>query len=398
MGGDEWTTTTLGACASWSSGGTPSKGNPAYWGRDIPWVTAKDMKSFRLSDTEDHLSGLGAAKGLRLAPAGSTLVLVRGMTLHNDVPICFAERDMAFNQDIKALTPDPRVIEPRYLSYWLLANKADILGLVDAASHGTGRLQTDALKLLPMRLPPIEEQRRVARILGALDDKIELNRHMTRSLNRAVSLLFESWVIQTGPRRKITKAVRLEDVADVNSLTARPADLPDVVDYVEISDVACGDVLKTTRYCRGEEPSRARRRLRHGDTVLSTVRPERAAYFLSLSPSTQLIASTGFAVVSPTQVPWSLLHAALTRPEVFEHLGRVADGGAYPAVRPDVVASIRLRIPSDPPVVERFHNLAAPLYERAGLNRLESKTLGTLRDGLLHKLLSAPPASRRVPH
>ncbi|MGA2853921.1 MAG: hypothetical protein ABSE90_07320, partial [Verrucomicrobiota bacterium] len=127
---------------------------------------------------------------------------------------------------------------------------------------------------------------------------------------------------------------------------------------------------------------------RHGDTVLSTVRPERGSYFLCLHPSPNLIASTGFAVVTPTKAPWSFIHAALTHPEVSEHLGQQADGGAYPAIRPEIIGKWAVPWPNKPEKIEQFHRACAPLYERAEHNRRESRTLAVLRDALLPKLLS----------
>lgn len=149
----EWKETTLGECAAWLSGGTPFKGNEAFWSGTIPWVSAKDMKSFRLHDAEDHISPLAVGNGGKLVPAGTILLLVRGMTLHNDVPICMVTREMAFNQDIKALRPAKNV-DGAFLAYWLLANKPDLLATVDHAGHGTGRLVTDTLKEKPVQLPP----------------------------------------------------------------------------------------------------------------------------------------------------------------------------------------------------------------------------------------------------
>ena len=122
--------------------------------------------------------------------------------------------------------------------------------------------------------------------------------------------------------------------------------------------------------------------------MLSTVRPERGSYFLCLNPSPNLIASTGFAVVTPTKAPWSFIHAALTHPEVSEHLGQQADGGAYPAVRPEIIGKWEVPWPDTPEKVEQFHRACTPLYERAEHNRLESRTLAALRDALLAKLLS----------
>lgn len=147
------------------------------------------------------------------------------------------------------------------------------------------------------------------------------------------------------------------------------------------------EIQKITTYPRGAEPSRARRRLRHGDTVMSTVRPDRGAYFLVLNPSNRLIASTGFAVTTPIGAPWAYLHAALTRSEVFEHLGRIADGGAYPAVNPDVIGAWQVPLPPDS-VLNAFQCMAAPLYERMDHNRCESRALAAILDTLLPKLLS----------
>ena len=48
----QWQETTLGDSADWLSGGTPFKGNSAFWSGTIPWVSAKDMKAFRLHDAE----------------------------------------------------------------------------------------------------------------------------------------------------------------------------------------------------------------------------------------------------------------------------------------------------------------------------------------------------------
>jgi len=193
-----WSNTTLGECAGWLSGGTPFKGNPTFWSGSIPWVSAKDMKSFRLHDAEDHISQLAVGHGGKVVPAGTILLLVRGMTLHNDVPICMVTREMAFNQDIKALRPAKNVYGA-FLAYWLLAHKPDLLASVDHAGHGTGRLVTDTLKEKSVKLPPLAEQKAIAAVLGALDDKIELNRWMNATLEAMARTLFQSWFVDFDP-------------------------------------------------------------------------------------------------------------------------------------------------------------------------------------------------------
>jgi type I restriction enzyme S subunit len=185
---------TLDEAADFSSGGTPSKANPAFWSGDIPWISAKDMKSLRIVDAEDRLTVAGLAAGSRLAPRGSTLVLVRGMTLLNDVPICIAGRDVAFNQDVKALIAK-RGVDSTYLSYAVLAAKPQFLAQIDLAGHGTGKLPTDIFKAIRIRVPDEEEQRAIARMLSELDDKIDLNRRISQTLEAIAQALFKSWFV-----------------------------------------------------------------------------------------------------------------------------------------------------------------------------------------------------------
>lgn len=109
MGG-EWTATTLGECVRFVSGGTPPKSNAAFWGGNIPWVSAKDMKTFWVDESQDMLTNEGAAAATSFAPEGSTLLLVRGMTLHNDIPIVRVRRASTFNQDVKAVLPKSNVL------------------------------------------------------------------------------------------------------------------------------------------------------------------------------------------------------------------------------------------------------------------------------------------------
>ena len=68
----------------------------------------------------------------------------------------------------------------------------------------------------------------------------------------------------------------IEKVCAINAWTLGKNDDLKTLEYVEISEVSRGNIANIATYPRGEEPSRARRRLRHGDTVLSTVRPDRA--------------------------------------------------------------------------------------------------------------------------
>ena len=194
----DWCDVSLGDVTDFLSGGTPSKDQTAYWNGSIPWVSAKDMKRFHLRDTEDHITAEGLANGTKQVPAGSVLLLTRGMTLLNELPVCVTEQPMAFNQDVKALRPKPG-IDHSFLPYLVLGHKQRLLNLVDLAGHGTGRLNSDELRNLDIQLPPLNEQKVIAHILGTLDDKIELNRRMNETLEAMARALFKSWFVDFDP-------------------------------------------------------------------------------------------------------------------------------------------------------------------------------------------------------
>lgn len=425
MAGD-WRKFRLGDLTTWASGGTPSKANPDFWNGDIPWISASSMKTPLLCDSDLKITKVGLENGSRLAESNSILLLVRGSELHKRIPVGVATRPVAFNQDVKALKVHGGLL-PRYLFYWLVGNEATLLGKVEHTGIGAGKLDTEVLKNLSIRLPPLDEQKAIVSVLGALDDKIELNRRMNATLEEIARALFKSWFVDFDPvRAKLegrqppnldpaTAALfperfqyvgdrfipigwqiwRIADICDINAMNLGKNDHLDPLEYVEISEVSRGDISNVAAYPRGTEPSRARRRLRHGDTVLSTVRPDRGSYFLAYRPPKNRVASTGFAVVTPKFLPWSLTHAALTLPDVFEQLGLLADGGAYPAVRPEIIGDLEIVLPNDTRIIEAFQRTCAPFFEQAEVNRAQSKTLNLMRDSMLPRLLGGnlSPAS-----
>lgn len=166
----EWETTLLGACTSWSSGGTPSRAVASYWKGDVPLLTPKDMKSFELNDTIEHVSAAAANSGSRLMPAGTVFIVVRGMILAHSFPVVLAAGPMAFNQDVKAISAGAQ-LDPRFLAYWLVANTDGFLRKVTEATHGTKKLDMENLVGFPIGLPSLQEQAAITARLEAVSDK-----------------------------------------------------------------------------------------------------------------------------------------------------------------------------------------------------------------------------------
>ncbi len=185
-----WDFVSLRECGKWLSGGTPSTNESKYWNGDIPWITASSLHEFQIKTSERKLTKAGLDNGSRLVPKGSILFVVRGMSLKTEFRVGIAQNPVAFGQDCKSIIPNNR-LDSLFLAYAIRSKKEEILGLVDEAGHGTGRLQTDLLEKLVIPLPPLTEQRAIASVFGSLDDKIELNRRMNVTLETMARTLFQ---------------------------------------------------------------------------------------------------------------------------------------------------------------------------------------------------------------
>jgi len=200
----EWISYKLGELTEWFSGGTPSKKNSGYWDGDIPWISASSMGGSRYSDSELKITKKGLEAGSRLAGRGSILLLVRGSTLHKRVPVGIADRDVAFNQDVKAIKVKPTVVASQvadeiYLYYWFKANEQRLLEMVEHTGIGAGKLDTKRLQNLEIRLPCWSEQRRIVAAATALNEKEILNSSINQTLEQMAQAIFKSWFVDFEP-------------------------------------------------------------------------------------------------------------------------------------------------------------------------------------------------------
>ncbi len=196
-----WIPSQIGDIAKFSSGGTPSKQKVEYWGGSEPWISGKDLKTHYLTKSIDTLTEEGF-KSAKKAPKGASLILVRGMTLLKDFPVGYATRDVAFNQDLKALVPTSKV-DGLFLSFLLVAEKHKIRQLVSNAGHGTGRLDTQSIQEYPVNLPPLPEQKKIAQVLSTWDAAITTTEQLLANSQQQKKALMQQ--LLTGKNRLLDK-------------------------------------------------------------------------------------------------------------------------------------------------------------------------------------------------
>ena len=176
------------------------------------------------------------------------------------------------------------------------------------------------------------------------------------------------------------------EIATTNEISWTKKSAPLSVDYVDLANAKNGRIQETTSYSYDEAPSRAKRCLSIGDTIIGLVRPgNRSFAYISVSG---LTGSTGFAVMRPKDINLqAYLYFHLTRDDVIDEFARLADGAAYPAIRPEVVSNLECIVPPAE-LLHEFQQVAGHLLEKIGFNVEEVKVLESLRDTLLPKLIS----------
>ena len=304
--------------------------------------------------------------------------------------------------------------EPGILQYlgWAL-NHIDVSAYITGAAQP--KLNKRTLNQIALPIPPVAERLAINATLGALDDKIELNRRIAGTLEEMARALYRSWFVDFDPVR-----ARAAGLAPAHMDAATAALFPDrfgvdglpdgwvegslgsiaaldpekwssksnpgILRYVDLAGVKRGVIGQVVDYTWSEAPSRARKVLRAGDTIVGTVRPGNNSFaFIS---DEGLTGSTGFAHLRPMrQHDRTVLYLAATDAENIAALTHAADGAAYPAVRPAVVADSLLLIAPET-VRIAFEHIAGPLIDRAEAAKRESRTLAALRDALLPKLMS----------
>lgn len=413
---DDWQECTLGELTEWSSGGTPAKSNPAFWGGGIPWISASSMKAGRLADSDRTLTPEGLERGSRLATKGDVLLLVRGSELHKRIPIGIASRDVSFNQDVKALRAKDGLDED-YLYYWLAGNEATLLSKVESTGIGAGKLDTNVLKSLPFRIPPRPEQHAIAHILGTLDDKIELNRRRNQTLETMARALFKDWFVDFGPvrakmegRERYLRADlwrlfpdRLDDDGKPEGWEMVPAS--ELIEFNPSEPLLKGisapylDMASLPKSGSWPEPPLMRdfgsgMRFRNGDTLLARITPclqnGKTAFVQCLPDDIVGWGSTEYIVMrSRRPIPAEYTYLVARDGAFREHAIRSMTGtSGRQRAQGDSVATFKLASPLDKNIWNAFALQIAPAFESIKLNAKTSETLSSLRDALLPKLVS----------
>lgn len=241
---DGWARLAIGDVGRWIGGGTPSKANVRFWAGEIPWVSPKDMKTDLIHDAQDHITADAVAESAtNLVEAGSVLIVVRSGILQHTLPVAVTQREVAINQDIKAIMPRENV-RADYLALALKAFEDNILHTCTKTGTTVQSLELPVFLKFQIPVPPVPEQRRLV---------AEVEKQFTR-LEAAATALRRVRVNLKRYRAAVLKA------ACEGRLVATEAELPQARDreMPETGEALLSRILNERQQTvHGQEKSRA---------------------------------------------------------------------------------------------------------------------------------------------
>ena len=194
----EWKECTISDLGTVVGGATPStKKLENYDGGKIPWITPKDLSSFSgryISRGERNITEVG------LRSCSTQLLPVHSVLFSSRAPIGYiaiAQNEVCTNQGFKSVVPNEDT-DFMFLYYLLKHNK-------EAIEHmGSGttfkEVSGNTMKGISVKVPTsIEEQKKIASVLDALDCKIERNEEINDNLEQQAQALFKAWFVDFIP-------------------------------------------------------------------------------------------------------------------------------------------------------------------------------------------------------
>jgi type I restriction enzyme, S subunit len=376
-----------------------SRHRPRYaehlYGGPYPFIQTGDVKASngRVTSYTQTYSEAGLAQS-RLWPAGTMCITIAANIAETGIltfPACFPDSVVGF---IAA----PHKADVQFVEYMFRFLRSRIQH--QATGSVQDNINIETLERLRFPLPPVAQQKAIAAVLGALDDKIELNRRMNATLEAMARALFQSWFVDFDPVR-----AKLDGRKPVGLDAATTALFPDSFDETELGHVPHGWEVRTL----GEVIE-----LAYGKPLKAEDRKNGPiCVFGANGPvgwhDEKLVTGPGIVVGrkgNPGVVTWAhsdfypidttfyvepkvecrslyFLYYALS----LHNLANLSADSAVPGLNRNHAYMSKQVIPSQA-VVAAFDSQISPIFAAIYANEEQSRTLATLRDTLLPKLLS----------
>lgn len=219
---------------------------------------------------------------------------------------------------------------------------------------------------------------------------IHIDHQLNDNLQQQARLVCDAWLREHDGEYQL---VPLTDVATINPDTYSPSENWEYINYLDTSSVTSGVIADIQHLVVGTDriPSRARRKVKAGDIVYSTVRPNQLHFGIINNPESNMLASTGFAIIrsQTPSVSNELIYILLTSTAFTEKMQQLAEQSTstFPSIKPSDLSSLTIPLADEEAIGELLATLKA-ISSTIANNQSENNRLADLRDSLLPKLMS----------
>lgn len=400
----KWKTEKLGKLVKFSSGGTPNKKIAAYWGGDIPWISAKTMKSDRIDTSDLFITEEGLSHGSKLAPEGSLLLLVRGSGLFNGIPICYVSKPVAYNQDVKCIDSISE-IENKYIYYWLKANSAYLQKKLEVTGIGAGKFDTKFLSNLDISYPDKETRRKIIEFADDITDRLALTESENNNLSKQIRTLSSAWFYDFsyfGGQEPIGWVkTKLSDIAEFvtgysyksNELRPSTTAMATIKNFDRkggfkldgFKEIIPSSKLKKEQHAVLFDTLVAHTDLTQNADVIGNAEP-----VLSVSEYEDIVFSMDLVKVVPLfyDISKFTLAALLQAPQFKSHCLGYVNGTTVLHLSKKALPEFTVAFPRDHKELKIFDEIVTEMYIKMAFNIEEDSYLFELRDTLLPRLMS----------
>ena len=382
----EWIECTLDKLGEIVGGATPSTKCEDYYGGSIPWITPKDLSSFKgryITSGERNITEKGLAScSAQMMPKDAVLFTSRAPIGY----VAIASQSVCTNQGFKSIVVNEKA-DPLFVYYLLKYNK----DAIEAMGSGTTfkEVSGKTMRAVKVRIPvDVSYQKRIAAVLDSLDTKIENNERINDNLLEQALTLYATHF------SSVDKNGCIGDYCAVKSGFAFKSSwwTNNGVKVIKIGSINQDNLnLLECSYVDEDKADKAK------DFVVKA--------------GDLLIAMTGATIGKFSMVPYSsevllvnqrvgkfflgnhpvkklpFIYCTLKQPEVYNEVVNRGQGSAQPNISASDIMSIPCVIPSQD-VINDFNDAAQPLFDLIISNQRENQQLSELRNTLLPKLMS----------
>ena len=351
----------------------------------VPLVTAKIVKGGRIETPDEFIAEEDYEDWMRRGmPEAGDVVMTTEAPLGEIAQL--DGQQVALAQRLITLRGKPQVLDNTFLKF--LMQSEFVQNQLKARSTGTTVLgiRQSELRKVSLVLPPYDEQRAIGSVLGALDDKIELNRRMNETFEALAQTLFKSRFVDAAATKlpKGWRAGTLGEVTENPRRSIQPEEIKSSMSYIGLEHMPRRSIA-LSEWESDTKLESNKLEFKRGEILFGKLRP----YFhkVGVAPLDG-VCSTDILVVRPKAPEWfGFVLGHVSSVELVNHTNAASTGTKMPRANWNDIARFEVALPPDS-VVAEFTDLIRPMIDCIIANIHESRTLAELRDALLPKLLS----------